>query len=110
MLPNAHQWGQAAAYCLSSAPSSPDSNFSSRIGNFADQMGGLVTGPPRIRRDQTVPQRLRLRQLADLILRSIAQRCVSKDGGTVRTRGHPSRRPRKSAVSSELVNLSRGFR
>jgi hypothetical protein len=100
MLPNAHQWGQAAAYCLSSAPSSPDSNFSSRIGNFANQMGGLVTGPPRIRRDQTVPQRLGLRQLADLILRSIAQRCVSKDGGTVRTRGHPSRRPRKSAVSS----------
>jgi tripartite-type tricarboxylate transporter receptor subunit TctC len=28
----------------------------------------------------------------NLILRSIAQRCVSKDGGTARTRGHPSRR------------------
>jgi hypothetical protein len=40
---------------------------------------------------------------ADLILRSIAKRCVSKDGCNARTRGHPSRRAyrrRKSAADT----------
>jgi hypothetical protein len=34
----------------------------------------------------------------NLILRSIAKRCVSKDGGNAWTRGHPSRRRAKSAA------------
>src|SRR4051812_39885435 len=44
-----------------------------------------------------------------LILRSIAQRCVSKDGGRARTCGYPSRRRARGAASQDEVGFSGAY-
>jgi tripartite-type tricarboxylate transporter receptor subunit TctC len=47
--------------------------------------------------------------LAALILRSVAQRRVSKDGGTFRTRVHPSRRAQERAPQDEVFIILRSL-
>src|SRR5260370_470175 len=41
----------------------------------------------------------------DLILRSVAKRCVSKDGHNTRTRSHPSRRAQGRAPRDEVGDI-----